>query len=472
VVVFETLEADGVEIAAHADIEDEGQTVTFTEPKIGTSAKAGDGGKAIPIAGSVTVVDTVSYENLVPGERYVIKGVLMDKQSGQPLTKDGEAVTAETTFTPTAASGAVEVRFTFDSRAIADRTLVVFEMLECDGQVIAEHKDLDDEAQAVSVEARVPDEPETPAPAPGPAKPVPQTGDDYAIVLWLALAAIALPGLLVSAVVLGKKKRKALVALIFCGVLLAASVYMAYGEWRQYAGSAAAYAELERYVTIPSEPAPDADEPTPAPTETAEEEAGSPASSLLLPSVDFDALRDINPDIVGWLILEDTNINFPIARGADNSRYLNHLYDGTRGKAGTPFLDCENSPEFTDRGSIVYGHNLLDGSMFSRLTEYREQAYFDAHPAMLLLTPGGAYRVEIFAAFTASPGEAGSGTSPWRQSWDTEDEFAAWLVQAQGRSAIQTGVEPSSGDRVLTLSTCINRGRDRFLVMGRLGPAN
>lgn len=213
---------------------------------------------------------------------------------------------------------------------------------------------------------------------------------------------------------------------------------------------------------------PDVDKTPSTQPEKTGEEAASPASSLSLPSVDVAALREINPDIVGWLVCEDTNINFPIAQGADNSRYLNHLYDGTSSKAGTPFLDYENSPDFTDGNSIVYGHNLLDGSMFSSLTGYQEQAYFDAHPTMLLLTPDGAYRMEIFAAFVASPGEAGSDASPWRQSWDSEDEFTAWLAQAQGRSAIQTEVEPTPEDSVLTLSTCINRGRDRLLVMSRL----
>lgn len=468
VVVFETLVAGDVEIATHADIEDEGQTVTFTEPKIGTSAKAENGGKTIPIAESVTVVDVVSYEDLVPGQKYVIKGVLMDKQSGQPLTKDGKVVTAETTFTPTASSGTVEVRFTFDSRAIGGRTLVVFESLELDGKEIAVHADINDAAQAVSVAEPEPpkDEPKTPTPEPG--KPVPQTGDDYSIVLWLALAAIALPGLLVSAVFLCKKKRKALIPLILFAVLMAGSVFMAMGELKQYTDGANAYTDLEQYVSLPAEEAPKPDEQEDAPFETAGEEAGSPASSLLLPSVDFDALRELNPDIVGWLVCEDTAINYPIAQGENNSRYLNRLYDGSRGKAGTPFLDYENTPNFTDGNSIVYGHNLLDGSMFSELIEYQEQAYYDAHLSMLLLTPQGAYRMEIFAAFTASPNEAGTDASPWRQAWDTEDDFAAWLEQMKGRSVIDTDVTLSPEDQVLTLSTCINRGRDRFLVMGRL----
>jgi hypothetical protein len=89
---------------------------------------------------------------------------------------------------------------------------------------------------------------------------------------------------------------------------------------------------------------------------------------------------------------------------------------------------------------------------------------------MLLLTPEGTYRVELFAAFTASTDEAGADTSPWT-AWDAEDDFPAWLEQAKARSVIAAGVAPAPEDRVLTLSTCINRGRDRFIVMGRLAPA-
>ena len=190
-----------------------------------------------------------------------------------------------------------------------------------------------------------------------------------------------------------------------------------------------------------------------------------------MPTVDFAALREVNPDVVGWLTLEGTTVNYPIAQGLDNTRYLRSLFSGGQGKAGTPFLDLENSPDLTDSNSIIYGHNLLDGSMFSCLTEYAKQDYFDAHPAMLLLTPGGSYRVEVFAAFTASPSEAGAGTSPWRQDFDTDEDFAAWITGALGRSDIETGVAPGVEDRVLTLSTCTGGGRDRFVVMGRLTPA-
>ena len=484
VVVFESLELEGVEIAVHADITDEGQTVTFKaletpEPKLGTTAKAEDGSKTVPIAESVTVVDVVAYENLVPNQKYLLKGVLMDQESGLPLMKDGKAVTAETEFTPAASSGSAEVRFTFDSSAIAGRTLVVFESLEMDGSEIAAHTDITDAAQAVSVEMPK-DEPETPAPTPSvpntpivPGKPVPQTGDDYSVVLWLALAAIALPGLLVSVVFLRKNRRKAVISLVLCAAILAGSGFMAVQEISKYHEGAETYAELEQLVIQPAPavtlPATSEQEAAVDDSEALQEEAGSPASSMA--SVDFDALWAVNPDIVGWIMCEDSPVNYPIAQSADNSRYLNHLYDGKKGKAGTPFLDFENAPDFSDKNNIVYGHNLLDGSMFSSLTKYQEQSYFDAHPTMLLLTPGGGYRMEIFSVFVAKPGESGADTSPWRQRWATDGDYAAWLEQTASRSVVQTGVTPSQNDRVLTLSTCIHSGKDRILVMGRLVPA-
>ncbi|MCL2878351.1 MAG: SpaA isopeptide-forming pilin-related protein, partial [Acidobacteria bacterium] len=107
VVVFESLEYGGVEIASHADINDEGQTVVFEEPeaetpdpKIGTSAAGPNGEKELDVGSEVTLIDTVSYVNLIPQKTYVLKGVLMDNETGEPLLIGGEPVTAVTTFTP------------------------------------------------------------------------------------------------------------------------------------------------------------------------------------------------------------------------------------------------------------------------------------------------------------------------------------------------------------------------------------
>ena len=160
IVAFESLERNGVEIAAHADIEDKGQTVTVKHPFITTSALDGiDGDKNVVTDDETVIVDTVKYSGLIPGREYTLKGSMQVKKSdedgnltAEPLEVDGEPVTAETTFTPETASGEVEVTFTFDSRAIADKTdIVVFESLERTGVEIASHEDIEDGKQTTTV---------------------------------------------------------------------------------------------------------------------------------------------------------------------------------------------------------------------------------------------------------------------------------------------------------------------------------
>src|SRR5699024_2956494 len=109
VVVFETLFQGETTIAEHCDLEDEGQTITFTElPRIGTTATV-DGSHTADPTGEITIVDVVEYSGLYPGETYTISGILMDKGTGNPLLVDGAEITAETEFTPESADGTVEL---------------------------------------------------------------------------------------------------------------------------------------------------------------------------------------------------------------------------------------------------------------------------------------------------------------------------------------------------------------------------
>ena len=103
--------------------------------------------------------------------------------------------------------------------------------------------------------------------------------------------------------------------------------------------------------------------------------------------MDFETLRASGPDIIGWLTLLNTAINYPVTQTDNNEYYLKHLYDGTYNKAGCLFADYENKADFSDRNTIIYGHNMRDGSMLAVLNEYDEQRYFDEHPQMYLMTP-------------------------------------------------------------------------------------
>ena len=101
-------------------------------------------------------------------------------------------------------------------------------------------------------------------------------------------------------------------------------------------------------------------------------------------------------------------LNYPVTHTDNNEYYLNHLYDGTYNKVGCLFADYENRADFSDRNTIIYGHNMRDGSMFALLNRYDEQSYFDTHRQMYLVTPKGGYVMEIFTAFAAKPEESGS----------------------------------------------------------------
>lgn len=193
IVVFENLYREGKELSSHADIEDEGQTVTVEVPEIGTKATV-EGKKEITADGEITIDDVVFYKNLTPGKKYVIKGILMDKSTGKPFEIDGKNVTSEVTFTPEKSSGEVKVSFNFDASGIKTNTeLVVFETLYREGVEIAAHADIDDKGQTVTV---IP-----------PAPPVPQTGDESNLGFWIGLGAIALGGLISVAVIYFKKKK-------------------------------------------------------------------------------------------------------------------------------------------------------------------------------------------------------------------------------------------------------------------------
>lgn len=150
VVVFERLYIGDAEIAAHADIEDKDQTVCFTEPKIGTSASGKDGEKQLAISRNATIIDQVKYEGLTVGQKYTLKGVLMDKATGKALSVDGKEVTAETSFTPEEPDGTVEVTFTFDTSSLKGKEVVVFERLYIGENEIASHTDIEDKNQTVS----------------------------------------------------------------------------------------------------------------------------------------------------------------------------------------------------------------------------------------------------------------------------------------------------------------------------------
>lgn len=183
---------------------------------------------------------------------------------------------------------------------------------------------------------------------------------------------------------------------------------------------------------------------------------------VLLAQLDLESLRAENPDIVGWICIPDTELSYPMVQGENNSYYLNHTWQRRRNAGGAIFLERTSKADFTDYHTIVYGHRMYNDSMFGTLKYYKDLDFWREHPCIYVVTEGGAYRYDIFAAQ-----EAGVKEIVYRldiREKRLEKEFLQYCIDG---SVIDTGVVPMEDDCVLTLSTCVERGHaTRWVVHG------
>ena len=177
----------------------------------------------------------------------------------------------------------------------------------------------------------------------------------------------------------------AILIFIFTGIF-ALGAFQIYRQLKEYEEGDSAYTDVEQYVTVGEDGQKD-------------ENPSDENTNINWPAVDFAALKEINPDIVAWVYIEGTEINYPVVQGTDNQYYLKHLFNGKWNSSGCIFLDRRNEPDFSDRHSIIYGHHMKNGTMFSGLTQYKKQEFYQAHPTILLITPEQNIRVEIFAGY-------------------------------------------------------------------------
>ena len=167
------------------------------------------------------------------------------------------------------------------------------------------------------------------------------------------------------------------------------------------------------------------------------------------PSVDFDALEKINPDVVGWLKMEDTVIDYPIVHGKDNDYYLDHIFDGTHYTFGTIFIDFRNRPVFEDDITVIYGHAMLDGSMFKSLEQFESQSYADEHQEFSFETREHKYRLEPFA------GKIVDAQIPFLElDFDSDEDYLKYLQGFIDTSTFKSNVKVTGSDKVVMMITC------------------
>ncbi len=166
-------------------------------------------------------------------------------------------------------------------------------------------------------------------------------------------------------------------------------------------------------------------------------------------NVDFAKLQEINPGVVGWIVVEDTSISYPIVQGSDNDYYLTHTFEKQSNYAGAIFMDYRATPDFSDLNTFIYGHNVFHGTMFAELANYVDKAYFDSHPYIYLYTPSGNYKLEVFSAYV----DIGDSDS-YQMSFATQESYASYLQLIQQKSRHQRGTTVSAEDNIVTLFTC------------------
>ena len=173
--------------------------------------------------------------------------------------------------------------------------------------------------------------------------------------------------------------------------------------------------------------------------------------------IDFDSLRENYPGVVAWIRSDDLEtIDYPIMQGSDNDFYLHNDASGAASVDGSIFLDYRNTPDFSsDLYSIVYGHNMRDGSMFGTLTSYQDGAFYaQGTGKFTIYTPSGTYRYQIFAVDVVDPSD-----DAFMVGFKDKSIFDPFVKELQASSIYETGVQVDGNSQILTLSTCSDSNR-------------
>lgn len=210
--------------------------------------------------------------------------------------------------------------------------------------------------------------------------------------------------------------------------------------------------------------------PTPPATEAVEEtqpvETEPPLPTVEIP-INFDYLKGENEDIIGWVVVDGTLIDYPILYDTTyNYYYLNHNYEGTSTGYGSIFVLGENAGDFTDFNTVVYGHNMLDGRMFAQLHRFRDKNFFDSHGQIIVYTPERQLTYQVFAAYRRDNLDIIANTD-----FSTKaliDEYIESVYAQTDLAQFNPALEVTSSDRIITLSTCIGNPAYRFVVQGVL----
>lgn len=267
-----------------------------------------------------------------------------------------------------------------------------------------------------------------------------------------------------------KKKRKqrsfgsiALAMLIFAAMgVFIYSAFMLWGTLQEYKSGEEEYQGLLQYVQPGNQ---DAAGQTATDTDNGQE-GGLQAEALPMApiTVDFEQLRKVNGDIVGWIYAEAIpEISYPIVQGKDNDYYLHYTVEKKKNASASIFLDYRNSPLFSDAMTIVYGHNMKNKAMFGRLKNYRDTEVYEKSPYVWILTPEEDLCYEIFSVRVVKADD-----SLYSLNFSLGETQKNYMEKMQKKSETENSVSCTGNEPMLTLSTCTGNDSTRWIVQAVL----
>ena len=275
-----------------------------------------------------------------------------------------------------------------------------------------------------------------------------------------------------------KKKKSKTGRIISTVILIAALAVFIYAAYNLITIYTTYKAASDEYDKLSAEYTSDKTDTTPTPTPTEspdkeDEKTGDPyldEDGTLVEDdvppleVDFDGLKAINEDVVGWIYVDAVpEVSFPVVEGTDNDYYLHYTFDRQFNPSAAVFVSYDNARDFSDVHTVIYGHHMHDGSMFFKLDNLRDPDVVLADPYFWIMTPNGNYRYRIFAMVEVDPvGEAYTTFSGYGQ------EFLEWEEKMKSQSFIDFGDIPlSQYDHCVMLSTCTFDSGVRMVILGK-----
>ena len=259
-----------------------------------------------------------------------------------------------------------------------------------------------------------------------------------------------------------KKKKKAgdvvlTIVLIAAICVFCYAAYNLYHIYTEYKKGSDEYNSIAQMAVTERDPDQDAEEA----------ETAGPAGSTLRPplDIDFESLRKINTDVIGWIYVEALDgVSYPVVKGKDNEEYLHMTYEKNYNFAGTIFIDYENKPDFSDCNTLVYGHNMKNGTMFGQLKNFsKDDSAYNKSKYFWIFTPEKIYRYEIISAYTTAV-----DSDTYTLFKGPGQEFVDYMNKIVSYSDIKTTPgELSVEDKIVTLSTCTGNESTRYVVQGK-----